>query len=306
MRTAAYFPLILVASGFLFCLISLTDADAISCSGGGCSLYSGLEFMGLSFYAWGTMLFALLIFAWGKRWFYQASLLALGADIPFLIWQGFMVPCTSCLTVSVMLTLNACMARAPARAIGPMRGSTAHRIVIYAAIALIGCGFLNLFKETISPWSINGHTETGRFLYFSPSCEPCRQHIGEKAAAGTLSQISLIPISRTDEDIPAIYAMFSAYSQDGESGLVAAVTNSAIPRVDELSLFERTKLTIRLHWNYGHLVRSGGGSLPWYSGQLDEPQTIPPSTALISDPTPSAGCGIGSSQCSTPKGGLSW
>jgi|GEM_PF-2441419 len=306
MRTAACLSLMLLASGFLFCLIALTNGDAINCAGGGCSLYADLEFMGLSFYAWGTMLFALLIFAWGKTWFHHASILALGFDIPFLVWQCFMVPCTSCLTVSVLLVQNACLARAPARAFRPVPGSTFRRLVIITAIALIGCGFINLFKETVSPWSINGQSEAGRILFFSPSCEPCRRHIVEAAEAGKLSSIALIPIARSKDDFPAIHALEQAYSHGGYAGLQAAITRSTAVEAGTLGVFKRLELTLRLHWNHGRFVRSGGTSLPWYSG-LPEETGSAHSPAVLSDvPSTDAGCGVAPGQCSTTSGGFAW
>jgi hypothetical protein len=48
MRTAAYSSLVLVASGFLFCLIALTNGEAINCVGGGCSLYEAKDVRALS------------------------------------------------------------------------------------------------------------------------------------------------------------------------------------------------------------------------------------------------------------------
>ena len=306
MRTAASLSLVLLASGFSFCLISLTNGDAINCAGGGCSLYADLEFMGLSFYAWGTMLFTLLIFAWGKAWFHHASILALGADIPFLVWQCFMVPCTSCLTVSVLLVLNACLARAPARAFRPVTGSTFRRLAIIAAIALIGCGFINILKETVFPWAINGQSQAGRTLFFSPSCEPCRRHIIEAVEAGKLSNIALIPIARSKDDFPAIHALEQAYAHSGYAGFQAAITENAAVEAGTLGIFERLELTLKLHWNHGHFARSGGTSLPWYSGPLEEagPDHSP---AVLSDvPAADVGCGVAPGQCSTANGGFAW
>ena len=305
MRTATYTSLVLLASGFAFCLISLVGGP-INCSGGGCTLYADMEFMGLSFYAWGTMLFVLLIFAWSKTWFFHASMLALGADIPFLLWQNFMVPCTSCLTVSVLLTLNACLARAPARASGPVKSTAARRIIIITAIALIGCGCINLIKETTAPWSITPLRETGRYLYFSPSCEPCRKHIQTKVADGTLSDFSLIPIARSRDDIPAIHAMSRAYASEGPAGLLAAMLPGQLNSVDEPGVFEGMWLTARLHWNYGHLVRSGGSSLPWYSGSYEGTRITSSPLLSPAGSKPDASCGITQGQCASPSGGLVW
>lgn len=305
MRTATYSSLVLVASGFLFCLISLPNGGAIDCAGAGCSLYVNLKFMGLGFYAWGAMLFTLLIFGWGKAWYHHASILALGADIPFLVWQSFMVPCTSCLTVSVLLILNACMARTPARAFGPVRSNMARRLVIFAAIALILCGLVNLIKETAAPWSINGSNGSGRYIFFSPSCEPCRRHIQDKAADGTLAQYSLIPIARTAEDMAAIHAMAVAYRNDGTAGLLPAITAAAGGKFRP-GLVERLRLRLRLHWNYGHLARAGGTTLPWYSGPLDEAAPIAAPVQPLSNTFPDAACGGTAGQCSTVNGGLVW
>lgn len=305
MRTATYSSLVLVASGFLFCLISLANGGAIDCAGVGCSLYANLEFMGLSFYAWGAMLFTLLIFGWEKTWFHHVSILALGADIPFLVWQSFMVPCASCLTVSVLLTLNACMARAPARAFGPVRSDMAHRLVIFAAIALILCGVVNIIKETAAPWSINGSNGSSRNIFFSPSCEPCRRHIQHKTADGTVARYSLIPIARTPEDMAAIHAMTVAYRTDGAAGLLPAIT-AAAEQEFRPGLVDRLLLWLQLHWNYGHLVRAGGTTLPWYSGPLDEAAPIAASVHPLSNTFPNAGCGGATGQCSTVDGGLAW
>lgn len=306
MRTATYSSLVLVVSGFLFCLITMANGGAINCTGGGCSLYANMELMGLSFYAWGTILFAVLLLAWKKNWFHSVSMLALAADIPFLIWQGFMVPCSSCLTVSVLLTLNACVARAPARAFGPVRGSAMRRLVIFVAIALIACGFLNLIKETTAPWSITDQGETSRFLYFSPSCEPCRQHIEQKIANGTITQVSLVPIALSSNDYPIIYAMARAYAKDGAAGLLAGLSGNPQFISGTPGFLETIELAVRLHWNYGHLVRSGGSSVPWYSGVFDESREKEISRSPLFPTTMGTGCGITGGQCSSTNGGIAW
>ncbi|CAK7027364.1 MAG: hypothetical protein DELT_02629 [Desulfovibrio sp.] len=306
MRTATYSSLVLIASGFLFCLIILANGGAITCAGGGCSLYAGLEFLGLSFYAWGTMLFAMLLFAWGKSWFYRASLLALAADIPFLIWQGFMVPCTSCMTVSVLLTLNALMARAPARAFGPVRSGMARRLVIFAATALIVCGLINLCKETTAPWSINGRADSGRYLYFSPSCEPCRQHIADKIADGTIDRVALVPIALSRGDHPIIHAISRAYALDGLAGLQGLLPGKYAVGAETLGLIEQFSLTLKLHWNYAHLARSGGSGVPWYSGAPEKPVVATSRSHIQLFPSGVSACGAEHGQCATTNGGLAW
>lgn len=306
MRTATYSSLVLVVSGFLFCLISLANGGAIDCTGGGCSLYADLELMGLSFYAWGTMLFAMLLFAWGKNWFYSASMLALVADIPFLAWQGFMVPCSFCLTVSVLLTLNACLARAPARAFGPVNGIVVHRLVIIAAFALIVCGFCSLIKEATAPWSITGQGETSRFLYFSPSCEPCRRHIEQKIVAGTLTQFSLVPIALSTNDYPTIHTMARAYKEEGAAGLLAVLCGNPPPESGAAGPFEKIAQTVKLHWNYGHLIRAGGTGVPWYSGAVEESRANGGPGQFLSPTILDNGCGITGARCSSSDGGIAW
>lgn len=310
MRMAAYSSLVLAVSGFLFCLITLANGGTINCTGGGCSLYADMELMGLSFYAWGTVLFAVLLFAWGKSWFYSASMLALAADVPFLVWQGFMTPCSSCLTVSVLLTLIACSARAPARAFGPVKGGAARRLVIFAAIVLIACGFFNLVKETTAPWSITARGDTSRFLFFSPSCEPCRRHIEQKLVAGTLAQVSLVPIALSRNDYPAIRAMASAYAEEGQAGLLAVLSGELLPGASAPSIFENLELTLKLHWNYGHLVRSGGTGVPWYSGVFEESREKGIPEQAHSPATLDTGCGITGAWCSSTDegtdGGIAW
>lgn len=299
MRTVTLPSLACVACGFLYCLTALANNDAITCAGAGCSLYAGLEFMGLSFYAWGTILFAFLLLAWGKSWFHYASLLALGADIPFLVWQGFMIPCTSCLTVSVLLTLNACMARAPARAARPVRGASLRRLVIFSAIVLICFGFINIFKEIHAPWSITGWQNTNKRLFFSPSCGPCRKHIQDIFAEGALHEIALIPVARGKGDVPVIRSMAEAYRREGHAGLLTAMLADSHAPVEPI---ESLRLMALLHWNQGHLARSGGHGLPWYSGTpevRDRPRPVFPSSS-------EAGCSARGNSCSLQNGGWPW
>jgi hypothetical protein len=94
---------------------------------------------------------------------------------------------------SVLLTSNACLARAGARAFGPVRASTSQYLIIIVVFTLIRYGFINLFKETTPPWSINAHNGAGRFLCFSLSCEPSRRDIRKKVDIRTLSRVSPIP-----------------------------------------------------------------------------------------------------------------
>lgn len=301
MRTVTYSSLVVVVVGFLLCLVMLLTDGAISCAGSGCSLYADMGFLGLSFHVWGVMLFVLLIFTWGKTWHAFISLLALLADIPFLAWQAIFVPCTTCLTVSVLLTLNASLARAPARAGRPWWAATFRRLAIITACALICFNAINILKEK-PPWGLNGRPASDRQLFFSPSCEPCREHIRAMFTNGSLRDVALIPIALSESDSLAITAMADAYRQRGYPGLLAALDGGgASTGSGGMGVIESFQLTVLLHWNYMHLVRAGGSAVPWFTG--------PPGSAradMTVEPDGRNGCGATPGLCAPAQGEGIW
>ena len=258
--------LLVVLAGFSFCVLNLLQPDNVFCVGGGCQIYADMEFLGVSFYLWGAILFAFLFTVRGGRYYFLISTLVLVADLPFLAWQIAFVPCSSCLTVSLLLTLNAFLARAPARpgglALGTKNNHFLWSVVMASAIVMVVICAIAVFKERLPPWSINDAPQDSARVYFSPSCKPCKEHIQQLAEKGLLEQIALVPIAREEGDPVHIESLRLAYTEEGQAAFVAALLH-APPTAEGKTDF---LLRVRLKWNQASLIRMGGTNLPWISG----------------------------------------
>ena len=307
MRTGICPSLLVVLGGLLFCVLNLFRPGQVFCAGSGCEVYADLEFLGLSFYAWGVLLFLALILVRHRPWFPMASTLALAADLPFLAWQAAFIPCSSCLTVSVLLTINAGLARVSTRAgrlfLRLERGAGLKNAVIGVAVLLIVVGATSVLKEKIRPWSINDAPPESSRLFFSPSCEPCREHMEVLFTTGQLGKIALIPVAREQKDTAQIAALQHAFAVGGQTAFMDSLRLP--PPVDDSA---DPVLRMRLMWNHATLIRSGGASLPWMVGA---PDYAPPTRGRTSTSAPergqsSLGCDLTPGRCTTPTQELSW
>ena len=282
-----YMDILVPAAGFLFCGAVQINMLEGFCAGGGCSAYQGFSLFGIPFYTLGMALFFLILCArvYGKKqeWYKRLSLLALVLDAPFLLWQVVFFPCSNCLVVALLLIVNASLALRRER-----RFDTRHSAawLVTAMATLVLANGIAIVRQDATPWSITPGSNAG-YLFFSPSCEPCREHISLINGEARPVAPQLVPVSLSDADDHLIFSMAVAI----EDGLppAEALRTAMAGGYPAASLPQWLRLQLRLHWNRAVLGLSGGKGLPWFTvpGVAGLQPAAEPSPGIC---TPSTGC----------------
>jgi hypothetical protein len=282
-----YIDILVPVVGFLFCGAVQMNVLEEFCAGDGCSVYQGFNLLGIPFYTLGMALFFLILCArlYGKKqeWHKRISLLALFLDGPFLLWQMVFFPCSNCLVVALLLIINASLTMRRERRFETGRAGSPLIIVL---VVLVLVNAINIVRQDIKPWGITPRSSAS-YLFFSPSCEQCREHISLMNGTGHRSAPQLVPVSLSDEDDHRIFAMSMAIEDGLPPGkaLLAAMTG----KYHTASLPQWLRLQLRLHWNRAVLGMSGGKGLPWFTVPgVEGVQFAEESTPGLC--TPSTGC----------------
>ena len=282
-----YMSTLVPAAGFLFCGAVQMNMLEGFCTGGGCSVYQGFSLFGIPFYVLGMTLFFLILCArvYGRKqeWYKRISLLALFLDAPFLLWQVVFFPCSNCLVVALLLIVNASLALRRERRFDARHSAT---WLVTAMATLVLVNGIAIVRQDVTPWGITPESNAG-YLFFSPSCEPCREHINQMNGEDHPGAPQLVPVSLSGEDDHLIFSMAMAI----EDGLTPAKALSAAMAggYRAASLPQWLRLQLRLHWNRAVLGLSGAKGLPWFtvSGVADLQVADDPAPGLC---TPSTGC----------------
>lgn len=282
-----YAGILVPAAGFLFCGAAQMNVLEEFCAGDGCAVYQGFSLFGIPLYVLGMVLFFLILCAriHGKnqKWHKRISLLALALDAPFLLWQVVFFPCSNCLVVALLLIVNASLAMRQEKRF-EIRHSGSPLIIALAALVLVNA--ISIVRQDIKPWGITPGSTAG-YLFFSPSCEPCRDHISLMNSAGNAATPLLVPVSLSDKDDRLIFAMAMAI----EDGLPPAQALSAAQAggYSSPSVPQWLLLQLRLHWNRAVFSLSRGTGLPWLTvpGTEENRPSAQLSPGLC---TPSMGC----------------
>ena len=259
----SYMDILVPVAGFLFCgAVQMNMLDGL-CAGGGCSVYQDFNLLGIPFYFLGMALFFVILClrVYGKKreWYKRISLLALFLDAPFLLWQVVFFPCSNCLVVALLLIINASLSMRRERRFEARHPAT---WLIIAMTTLVLVNGVAIVRQDVTPWSITPGSSAG-YLFFSPSCEPCREHINLMNGADHPGAPQLVPVSLSDEDDRLIFSMAMAI-EDGlppAKALGAAIAGG----YRAASLPQWLRLQLRLHWNRAVLGLSGAKGLPWFT-----------------------------------------
>lgn len=258
----SYAGIIVPAVGFLFCGAAQMNVLEAFCAGDGCAVYQDFSLFGIPLYVFGMALFFVIlctrVYGRKQEWYKRISLIALVLDAPFLLWQVIFFPCSNCLAVALLLIINASLALRQERR-SEFRQPRSRLIAALAMLVLVNGS--NIVRQEITPWSITSGASIG-YLFFSPSCEPCRDHISLMSATADAPQ--LVPVSLSDEDDHRIFAMAAAI-EDGMPP-VQALNAALAGGYTSASLPQRLQLQLRLHWNRAVFSQSGGTGLPWFTG----------------------------------------
>lgn len=285
----AYAGIIVPSAGFIFCGAAQMNVMENLCAGDGCAVYQGFSLLGVPLYILGMALFFIILCTrvYGRKheWYKRVSLLALILDAPFLTWQLFFFPCSNCLIVALLLIVNASLAMR--HELRPEARYSGSRFITALAVLALVNG-INIVRQDITPWSITSGSGAG-YLFFSPSCEPCREHISLMNNAADADTPQLVPVSLSDEDDRLVFAMAMAI----EDGLPAAQALSAAQAggYGSASLPQWLHLQLRLHWNRAVFSLVRGTGLPWFTapGTAGRPAAIP--VPGLCTPSPQGQCG---------------
>ncbi len=261
------------ALGVVFCAANALGAE-IACVTTGCTVYASYTFLGLSFWIWGAVAFAMLLICapLDRRWpgtFLAAATAVLLADVGFLLWQTVFLPCTSCMVAAALIGLSQVSALLPAiaRQEGrrPLRRLAGACLAIWTGLLLIDG--IDALREQAKPWPIYGDPETAHYaIWFSLNCPNCRETLQTiLESPGMMDDVVLYPLAKDADDLERFQVMFCGLRHDRGLGDVLDETWGAEScDVEELDLTRQEALVLRLRlgWNKALLVRRGHRAVP--------------------------------------------
>lgn len=257
-------------SGLALCVVNWMGGG-IMCLTEGCSVYASYSFLGLSFYAWGGAAFLLCLVSgiFGTGAFSPRTVTGtlLAADIPFLAWQAVFMPCSSCLTVTLVILaayLSASRTWSDEREKPDGRGG---RLLVVAIVVLVFVNGFSVAREMVGPWAVYGDPDTAEYeIYFSLECPSCRETMGKiLGTPGMKDKVVLYPVAKSDGDRDKFGTLYCGLKNGHD--LPAALDRSWGVKECEhasvgLSFVETVMLRIRLLWNKALLVRKGYSRVP--------------------------------------------
>lgn len=259
---------IFALSGLSLCLYNGAGGKAL-CLTTGCSVYAGYSMLGLSFYWWGAMAFAAILLS-GVFAAKTDGLLpklstgiVLACDIPFLCWQTVFMPCSSCLSVAMLvLAGHVCSFGFGA---GGMTGKK--RWLPLAAGLLVVINVFSVGRELVGPWAVYGDPATAEYeIYFSLECPTCRETMQKiLETPGMKDKVVLYPVAKTREDQDKFGVLYCGLKNGHDLG--AALDRSWGVKECEyshvgLTTAEEVLLWLRMQWNKALLVRKGYHRVP--------------------------------------------
>jgi len=214
----------------------------------------------------------------------KAALLAVCADVPFLLWQAALMPCASCLTVASLIFLVFFASHEWRIAGWP-------RIVASVFVLLVAVNVSALAKDAIQPIPIYGASDAKLKVFFSPSCPSCVEVINELARSRQLDQAAFYPVAKAGED-QRYLCKLNCDLEAGEDFLTAFMSCKETAADDRAGWLQQVRFKSSLMINKVALARMGVNQVPLVMGgkvivaQADSSTTF---KALFEDPE-SEGC----------------
>ena len=181
---------LLLALGLALCLLALTGLNSRLCLTEGCQIYRGYKLWGFSLHHVGGAAFAL-----GLYWLYKRSpvykdfiRLCLWVETALLAFQAIFMPCSECLFIGLVWGLVGFMT------------IPRHRVMnIWKVLFLVAMAML--LKDLIKPWPVYGGQDSAVKVFFSPSCDHCRETILNLMAGGFQGEdVAFYPVALEGDD----------------------------------------------------------------------------------------------------------
>ena len=253
-------PLIIAISGLIFCIAAqLGGADGL-CVTQGCNLYKDVALFGFSLWWWGAGTFAILALTmlFGAGWLaFWGAFLALAGDCVFVAWMAASAPCVNCMIVGLIF-------------LGLLLSLAVYTNSMGKAPITLACIWLILFSpnvfalgsEMIGPWAIRGSEQAPVRLYFSPSCQACREAVKRLTANGE-SNIAFFPIAENEADQDTLLALDQELSKGGPfAKAFNHVLNTPQSPQPHTTRMDRIRFRLRLFRNKLSLLRMGAKRIP--------------------------------------------
>lgn len=194
--------MLITALGAIVCLFFGAGGSSL-CGTSGCEMYSGYSFLGISFYFWGAIGFAIafsLVAINANRWAKRLAAAILICDTGFLLYMTLFWPCVPCLIAALFMAALFISLHRPLR-----RPATA---LLTVWLCLFSFNFIQASLETVEPWAAHDPENARMTLYFSPTCPTCedtlRSVLKDKEM---LEETRIVPVAHNDEDYDRIIRM---------------------------------------------------------------------------------------------------
>lgn len=237
----------LAGAGLILCSAAAAGVS-FPCGTQGCAVYAAYSILGLPVYAWGAAGFALILLASlaGSRLLTPLLLGALLADTLLLAYQSLFWPCTNCLLAAAVIGAI-CLLHRPC---SPGRASTV--LFLLWGILFVAVGQQAAKEVLLRPWSLQGNPDAPIQVYFSPTCQACRDLVQDVLSSSAADRAAFIPVAKSEEDEFRIAVFLRQSNKD----LLALFEPSASD--EPLGLQER----LRLLRNKAKLASLGRSSVP--------------------------------------------
>ena len=251
--------LFFVLLGLVWCgYIAFPIGNPSPCLSSGCTLFKDARIQGVSLWWVGGAYFFILaiICLRGKiNLARRLSHFGLAADALLLIVMFFTAPCRDCLVVAALLGLSFCALRPAHQAW--FSGHPASSILLPFWFGLFLGNAILAADEALPPYTVTPMENTVVRIYFSPSCNACRDALlayGQNAA--------LFPVAERPGDMEAIQRLEALLA----SGIPMA---AALPRsldpgepLPARDLVSKAILYARLLNNRAEILKQGFTALP--------------------------------------------
>lgn len=270
MRSKQLFVFVSVVLG-LFCLLQVLGYDNILCVTSGCEIYKNITIFGMSMYHFGTALSLValsLILTRKLNYLHIFMTITIISDILLLLYQSFFWPCINCLFVAVnifaLFILSSTLSN---------KKNKTFYVIIYIWIGLFSVTSFNAVKEKIHPIPVYGSSESSVKVFFSPSCDSCKDVIDSIVEKNMQSDVALYPINKNYEDIEKIDTLICSL-RCGET-LTTALGKcfGDIKPNKDISIVEFLKNRLILLSNKMYLSKIGSTTVPViWNNKIDSKQ----------------------------------
>jgi hypothetical protein len=242
---------LLLAAGLVICLLALLGFSEKLCLTEGCLVYKGYKLWGFGLHHLGGAAFAL-----GLYWLYRESpkyipfiRLCVWVESALLAFQTIYLPCSECLLVGLLWGL-----------VGMLTFPRDRITKVWAILFLAAMAMLT--KDLIKPWPVYGGQDSAVKVFFSPSCQHCRETIENMMASGIKGEdVAFLPVALEGDDAQRV-ARFQQVLSDRFNLWQAFQACWGSPEPCSLGFFGWLKLHIGLLRNKMVLARMGAKEVP--------------------------------------------